>query len=107
LPKGGTGDDKQDRNTGQLGFRLGLNGDNHRFSARTAPDKTKGTKGDERGQPPYYEADKARHDKMVSLVVRMLNLHKDLPKARTAPDKTAIERQIEGEGITDRTSLRD
>ena len=24
----------------------------------------------------------------------MLKLHKDLPKARTAPDKTAIERQI-------------
>src|SRR5512136_1734484 len=31
---------------------------------------------------------------MVSLVERMLKLHKDLPKARTAPDKTAIERQI-------------
>jgi hypothetical protein len=26
---------------------------------------------------------------MVSLVERMLKLHKDLPKARTAPDKTA------------------
>jgi hypothetical protein len=24
----------------------------------------------------------------------MLKLHKDLPKSRTAPDKTAIERQI-------------
>jgi hypothetical protein len=28
------------------------------------------------------------------VVERMLKLHKDLPKARTAPDKTAIERQI-------------
>jgi hypothetical protein len=26
---------------------------------------------------------------MVSLVERMLKLNKDLPKARTAPDKTA------------------
>jgi hypothetical protein len=40
------------------------------------------------------KADKARHDKMVSLVERMLKLHKDLPKARSAPDKTAIERQV-------------
>jgi hypothetical protein len=31
---------------------------------------------------------------MFSLVERMLKLHKDLSKARTAPDKTAIERQI-------------
>lgn len=31
---------------------------------------------------------------MVSLVEQMLKSHKDLPKARTAPDKTAIERQI-------------
>jgi hypothetical protein len=30
---------------------------------------------------------------------RMLKLLKDLPKARTAPDKTAIERQI---AVTDR-----
>ncbi len=31
---------------------------------------------------------------MVSLVERTLELRKDPPKARTAPDKTAIERQI-------------
>jgi hypothetical protein len=31
---------------------------------------------------------------MVESVERMLKLHKDLPKARTAPDKTAVERQI-------------
>jgi hypothetical protein len=50
---------------------------------------------DERGQPPYYEVDEARHDKTVSLVDRMLRLHKDMSKARTAPEKTAIERQRE------------
>jgi hypothetical protein len=51
---------------------------------------TKGDeRGDERGQPPYYEADKARHDGIVLMVELMLKLHKDLPKARTAPDKTA------------------
>lgn len=27
------------------------------------------------------------HDKVVSLIERMLKLHKDLPKARTAPDR--------------------
>jgi predicted type IV restriction endonuclease len=40
------------------------------------------------------ESERARHNKMVLLVERMLKLHKYLPKARTAPDKTAIERQI-------------
>ena len=30
----------------------------------------------------------------ILLLERMLKLLKDLPKARTAPDKTAIERQI-------------
>jgi hypothetical protein len=43
----------------------------------------------ERGQPPYYETDKAQHDKIVSPGARMLKLHKDLPKAKTAPEKTA------------------
>ena len=43
---------------------------------------------------PALRADKARHDKTVPLVERTLKLHKDPPKARTAPDKTAIERQI-------------
>jgi hypothetical protein len=33
---------------------------------------------------------------MVELVTRMLELPKDLPQARTAFDKTAIERQIAG-----------
>jgi hypothetical protein len=31
---------------------------------------------------------------MDALGERMLKLHKDLPTARTAPDRTAIERQI-------------
>ena len=34
----------------------------------------------------------ARHDKMIELVERMLKLHKDLPKARTALDETQAER---------------
>jgi REP element-mobilizing transposase RayT len=38
--------------------------------------------------------DKAQHDKMVSLVERMLKLHKELPKAKTPDEKTRLERQI-------------
>jgi len=38
--------------------------------------------------------DKARHDKMVSLVERMLRLHKEFPKAKTPDEKTRLERQI-------------
>jgi hypothetical protein len=48
-----------------------------------------GDERDERGQPPYHEADRARQDKMASLAERMLKLHEDLSKARAAPDKTA------------------
>jgi hypothetical protein len=40
-------------------------------------------------------ADVARHDRMVSLVDRMLALHKQLPEAATPHEKTALERQIE------------
>lgn len=40
-------------------------------------------------------ADVARHDRMVSLVDRMLSLHKQLPEARTPHEKTALRRQIE------------
>ena len=40
-------------------------------------------------------ADAARHDHMVSLVERMLALHKQLQEARTPPEKTALQRQIE------------
>ena len=40
-------------------------------------------------------ADKARHDKMVALVERMLTLHKQLADVKTDHEKTLIERQIE------------
>jgi len=39
-------------------------------------------------------ADVARHDKMVALVDRMLDLHKRLPEAKTKADRELIERQI-------------
>jgi predicted type IV restriction endonuclease len=38
--------------------------------------------------------DKARHDKMVSLVQRMLDLHKRLQTARTDHERGVLERQI-------------
>ncbi len=40
-------------------------------------------------------ADKARHDNMVSLVERMLNLHKQRADVKTDHEKNLIERQIE------------
>jgi hypothetical protein len=39
-------------------------------------------------------ADKAAHDRIVSLVERMLELHKQLAAVKGESDKTAIERQI-------------
>jgi hypothetical protein len=39
-------------------------------------------------------ADKRRHDEMVALVERMLDLHKKLPAAHTDQEKTALQRQI-------------
>jgi hypothetical protein len=39
-------------------------------------------------------SDVARHDKMVALVERMLELHRQLPEAKTAGDRELIERQI-------------
>lgn len=39
--------------------------------------------------------DKARHDKMVDLANRMLDLHKQLPLAKTPDDKTRLPRQID------------
>ena len=38
--------------------------------------------------------DKARHDKMVELVQRMLDLHKQLAASKTEHEKTALQRQI-------------
>jgi len=40
-------------------------------------------------------ADKARHDRMVGLVERMLELHKKLAAAKTEHEKTVLQRQIE------------
>lgn len=39
-------------------------------------------------------ADRARHDRMVALVRQMLQLHENLASAKTAHDKTLLERQI-------------
>jgi hypothetical protein len=39
--------------------------------------------------------DKARHDQLVQLVERMLDLNKRLPAARNPQEKTVIQRQIE------------
>ena len=48
-------------------------------------------------------ADVARHDRMVSLVDQMLELHKQHAAARTSHEKTAIQRQIEAtDGQIDR-----
>ena len=41
-------------------------------------------------------SDVARHDRMVALVERMLDLHKRLPEARTPADKDLLQRQIGG-----------
>jgi hypothetical protein len=47
--------------------------------------------------------DRTRHDKMVSLVDRMLELHKQLGGARVADEKRMLERQIEAvDGQIDR-----
>jgi hypothetical protein len=40
------------------------------------------------------QKDKAAHDRMVTLVERMLELHKQLAVVRTPQEKTALERQI-------------
>jgi DNA-binding protein H-NS len=40
------------------------------------------------------KSEKAAHDRIVSLVEQMLELHKQLATARTPQEKTALERQI-------------
>ena len=40
-------------------------------------------------------SDKARHDRMIELVERMLDLHKQLAAAKTDYAKTNIQRQID------------
>ncbi len=39
--------------------------------------------------------DISRHDRMVNLVESMLSLHKEVSSAKTAHDKTVIQRQID------------
>jgi hypothetical protein len=39
--------------------------------------------------------DKARHNKMVSLVEQLLSLNKQLASAKTSHDKTILQRQID------------
>jgi hypothetical protein len=41
------------------------------------------------------KSDKAKHDKMVALVERMLDLHKRLAAAKAPDDKTKLQRQID------------
>jgi hypothetical protein len=41
------------------------------------------------------KSDKTKHDKMVSLVERMLDLHKRLAAAKAPDDKTKLQRQID------------
>jgi len=48
---------------------------------------------------PVPSTDKAQHDKMVSLVESMLELHKRLGKAKTPQEKEGLERQI---AVTDK-----
>ncbi|MCL5959453.1 MAG: Eco57I restriction-modification methylase domain-containing protein, partial [Chloroflexi bacterium] len=44
---------------------------------------------------PADSGDSVRHDQMVTLVSRMMTLHKQLASARTDQDKTVLERQID------------
>ena len=37
---------------------------------------------------------KPRHDKIVELVERMLDLHRQLPKAKTPPEQESLKRTI-------------
>ena len=53
------------------------------------------------------KSDKSRHDRMVQLVEAMLGLNRQLAAARTANDKTLIQRQITAtDNQIDRLSLR-
>ncbi len=44
-------------------------------------------------------ADKARHDKMVALVTKMLELHKYLPQAKTDQEKRLVQQDIEASDV--------
>jgi hypothetical protein len=54
-----------------------------------------GTDPERRWTLPIFPSDvKARHDKMVELVERMLDLHKQLPKAKTPHEQESIQRRL-------------
>ena len=63
-------------------FKQRFSGNNHIASNQLA-------------QIPIPNADKARHEKMVSLVERMLELHKQSAVARSPLDKERVAREIE------------
>ena len=44
-------------------------------------------------------AEKAKHDKMVSLVEQMLKLHKDKAGARLGQEKAVLQQQIEATDV--------
>jgi hypothetical protein len=47
------------------------------------------------GTPSTFLGDvKMRHDRMVELVERMLDLHKQLPKAKTPHEQESIQRRL-------------
>ncbi len=47
------------------------------------------------GDDPSSPDDVAKHDRMVGLVERMLDLHRRLPAAKTDHEKALLERQVE------------
>ena len=48
-----------------------------------------------KSKPGKMSTDKARHDKMVALVERMLALHKEKADVKTDHEKNLVGRQIE------------
>jgi hypothetical protein len=45
-------------------------------------------------EQPGLAADKASHDRMVELVERMFELHRQLPKAKTPHEQESLKRTI-------------
>ncbi|MCX6686905.1 MAG: hypothetical protein NT112_00730, partial [Methanoregula sp.] len=44
-------------------------------------------------------ADKARHDKMVALVIQMLSLHEYLQRAKTDQERRLVKQEIEATDV--------
>jgi hypothetical protein len=47
------------------------------------------------GDPGAWSIPATRHDKMVELVERMLDLHKQVPKVKTPHEQESLKRTIE------------